>query len=433
MSPEAWSDLTVSRIRAHIEALPDLDEPMLCALEADHRAGVRAIAARARARRKTEARERARLQTMCALENTLRARGFIHIAGIDEAGRGPLAGPVVAAAVILPPNALITGLNDSKALSAQRRETLFDDIHKTATCVAVAQAEAGEIDRINIRNATHLAMRRAIEALAIKPDKVLVDGNALPESPFPEQAVIGGDRSSLSIAAASIIAKVTRDRLMLTYDRQFPAYGFAKHKGYGSAEHLNALQQHGPSPIHRLSFGGVPAPEVTRSEDFAIFAEGIQTAQNPAQLEAIGQSIAQAGSQMQPGETLALRDLYRQRSQALLRTGPTGERLASEHLKNKGFAILETRFRAAGGEIDLIARKDQVLAFVEVKTAGTDLFGPPESWVTPQKQAQIIRVARAYLHRHPNTSGARFDVIAIRLSGEQVDIRHIEGAFSAPG
>jgi ribonuclease HII len=428
------SQLTVSQIHSQLNQISPLPEMVLTALEADPRAGVRALAHRARMRHKKQEQERARLERMLVFENNLRTRGFAHIAGVDEAGRGPLAGPVVAAAVILPPHTFIEGLNDSKTLSEQRREALFTEIQKIALSFSVAQASPEEIDHLNIRNATHLAMRRALETLSIKPDRVLIDGNALPESPFVELAIVGGDQKSLSIAAASVLAKVTRDRLMVAYDLEFPEYGFAKHKGYGSADHLLALKKHGPCVIHRKTFGGVLEGTSVRSEDFEIFAEGIQTAQSPDQLEAIGQSIASIKSVLPKTELDTLRQFYQKRRHVLDQSGPKGERMAAAYLRQNGYSLLEIRFRAAGAEIDIIANKSGILAFVEVKTASTPHFGCPETWVTPQKQKQIIRVAKAYLQKHPHPDTVlRFDVIAIQNQEGHERINHIKNAFVLPG
>jgi ribonuclease HII len=176
------------------------------------------------------------------------------IAGVDEAGRGPLAGPVVAAAVILDELHPIKGLADSKKLTALQRDRLFDEIRGKALCFAVAQASVQEIDEINILQATLLAMRRAVEGLRLPPKLVLVDGNRLPVLPMRAEAIVQGDDKVAAISAASILAKVTRDRWCLELDHQHPAYGFAKHKGYGTAEHLAALQAHGPCVLHRASF-----------------------------------------------------------------------------------------------------------------------------------------------------------------------------------
>lgn len=190
--------------------------------------------------------------------------GFHHVAGIDEAGRGPLAGPVVAAAVILRPNQTISGVNDSKKLSERRREVLYDLIMGEALTVGIGTADAATIDEINILQATRQAMLSAVQSLLPQPDCLLIDGITTIASFLPQTTIKQGDSRSASIAAASIIAKVTRDRLMLQYDQQFPDYGFARHKGYGSIQHLNALQQHGPCPIHRLTFAGVNPSKVQK-------------------------------------------------------------------------------------------------------------------------------------------------------------------------
>ena len=176
------------------------------------------------------------------------------VAGVDEAGRGPLAGPVVAAAVILDQRQPIKGLADSKKLTALRREKLFDEIRAKALCCSIAQASVEEIDRLNILQATLLAMRRAVEGLRLKPNKVLVDGNRLPDIGLPAQAIVGGDALVPAISAASILAKVQRDRRCRELDQLYPQYGFAKHKGYGTAAHLAALRAHGPCAEHRISF-----------------------------------------------------------------------------------------------------------------------------------------------------------------------------------
>lgn len=192
-----------------------------------------------------------------SFERQASRRGFCRVAGIDEAGRGPLAGPVVAAAVILRPDQDITGVNDSKKLSEHRRELLFDLIMDQALAVGIGSVDAATIDAINILQATRQAMLTAIQSLQPQPDCLLIDGITTIASTLPQTTIKQGDSRSASIAAASIIAKVTRDRLMIQYDQQFPEYGFARHKGYGSALHLKALQQHGPCPIHRLTFAGV--------------------------------------------------------------------------------------------------------------------------------------------------------------------------------
>jgi ribonuclease HII len=190
-------------------------------------------------------------------EALARRQGYRHIAGIDEAGRGPLAGPVVAAAVILPAGFSLDGLDDSKKLSPSRRDSLFVEIQERALAIGVGRADHELIDRINILQATLDAMRQAVENLPSLPDFLLIDGISSIHLNIPQKTIKKGDSLSASIAAASIIAKVTRDRLMSLYDTQYPGYGFAGHKGYGSASHLAAIAKLGPSPIHRLSFRGV--------------------------------------------------------------------------------------------------------------------------------------------------------------------------------
>lgn len=179
------------------------------------------------------------------------------VAGVDEAGRGPLAGPVVAAAVILDDHKPIKGLADSKRLTALRREKLFDEIRAKALCCSVALATVEEIDRLNILQATMLAMRRAVKGLRLKPAKVLVDGNRLPVLDVVAEAIVSGDALVPAISAASILAKVTRDRMLDELHAQHPLYGFDRHKGYGTAQHLAALREHGPLPEHRRSFAPV--------------------------------------------------------------------------------------------------------------------------------------------------------------------------------
>ncbi len=190
-------------------------------------------------------------------EKTAYSSGFTSVAGIDEAGRGPLAGPVTAAAVILPFGLYINGVDDSKKLTPEKRDTLYEVIMRQALSVGVGIISPAEIDRINILQATRLAMRTAVNNLSIRPDCLLIDGITTIDSTVRQKTIKKGDSLSLSIAAASIIAKVTRDRLMVEMDTKYPGYGFSGHKGYGSASHMDAIKRLGPSPIHRLTFRGV--------------------------------------------------------------------------------------------------------------------------------------------------------------------------------
>lgn len=188
-------------------------------------------------------------------ESALHARGLARIAGVDEAGRGPLAGPVAAAAIVLPRGFICPGLDDSKKLSPAKRETIYETLTGNPDIVwSVALADAAEIDQLNILRATHLAMRRAALALSPIPDHCLIDGLPVRDFPIPHDALVKGDGRSLSIAAASVIAKVTRDRIMRELDAEFPQFGFARHQGYGTKEHLEALRIHGPCRHHRRSF-----------------------------------------------------------------------------------------------------------------------------------------------------------------------------------
>lgn len=187
-------------------------------------------------------------------ENKKYAQGYTAVCGCDEAGRGPLCGSVVAAAVILPVDAVIPGLDDSKKLTEKKREKLFDEITKTAVAYAIAEATPEEIDEINILNASMLAMRRAVEQLNVPADCALIDGNCSRGFNIPTETIVKGDSKSYSIAAASILAKVTRDRQCIELDRDYPEYGIAKHKGYPTKDHMDAVRKHGPSPIHRKTF-----------------------------------------------------------------------------------------------------------------------------------------------------------------------------------
>lgn len=220
--------------------------------EEDERAGVRQLIVRFKKQEEKLKNERARLEQMQQYEREYKE--YSCICGIDEVGRGPLAGPVVAGAVILPKNCEILYLNDSKKLSAKKREELYDEIMDKAIAVGVGMASPARIDEINILQATYEAMRFAIQDLKTAPDILLNDAVTIPGVTIRQVPIIKGDAKSVSIAAASIIAKVTRDRLMVEYDKMMPEYGFAGNKGYGSAAHIEALKKYGPTPIHRSTF-----------------------------------------------------------------------------------------------------------------------------------------------------------------------------------
>lgn len=222
--------------------------------EADERGGVQALVTKAHKRMEALEKEIARTELMKQYEKEYESYGYV--CGIDEVGRGPLAGPVVAGAVILPKDCKILYLNDSKQLTAKKREELYDVIMKEAVSVGLGYASYERIDEINILQATYEAMREAISKLSVQPDILLNDAVTIPKVEIKQVPIINGDAKSVSIAAASIVAKVTRDRMMVKYDELYPEYHFAENKGYGSAAHIEALKKYGPTPIHRRSFIG---------------------------------------------------------------------------------------------------------------------------------------------------------------------------------
>lgn len=226
-------------------------------LEVDSRRGARALAAKLQARSAADQAEAERLRRLWRYEERLRSEGFLAIAGVDEAGVGPLAGPVVAGAVILPASYRLPDLDDSKRLSAAKREDLARRIQDEAVSWAVGLVDVAEIDQLNIYHAGLEAMRRAVEGLAVKPDYLLVDARTVPACRTPQEGIVRGDALSASIAAASIIAKTTRDALMVELDACYPGYGLAIHKGYPTAAHLRAIRERGVLPIHRRSFAPV--------------------------------------------------------------------------------------------------------------------------------------------------------------------------------
>ncbi|RFE02219.1 ribonuclease HII [Streptococcus parauberis] len=248
--------LTIKDIKSQLEAINDLTDPLFATFDTDSRAGVK---------KASEARKRAiqamldedqRLENMLRYEKSLYAQGYQAIAGIDEVGRGPLAGPVVAACVILPKNCKITGLNDSKKIPKSKHEMIYNLVIEKAIAVGIGLMTNEVIDEVNIYQATKLAMQAAINNLEgdnLTPDFLLIDAMKL-ENSIPQKSIIKGDANSLSIAAASIVAKVTRDRLMVDYDKAYPGYDFAKNAGYGTKNHLEGLRKLGVTEIHRRTF-----------------------------------------------------------------------------------------------------------------------------------------------------------------------------------
>lgn len=246
-------DRRIGEIKDELKAAAVSELPLFVeTYRTDGRSGVQALVERARKQLAAIEQEKRRTEAIKAYEKEYADCGYI--CGIDEVGRGPLAGPVVAGAVILPVDCQILYLNDSKQLSAKKREELYEVIMREAVAVGIGSASHERIDQINILQATYEAMREAISNLHIKPDILLNDAVTIPQVAIRQVPIIKGDAKSISIAAASIVAKVTRDRLMTAYDRQYPQYHFADNKGYGAAAHLEALRQYGPTPIHRRSF-----------------------------------------------------------------------------------------------------------------------------------------------------------------------------------
>ena len=249
-----WEAMSISRIKTEVEALNEEARLLACAeLMNDPRKGVVAFAQKTLRAHERVVHERARLEELWRFENEAYAQGYRAIVGTDEVGRGPLAGPVVAAAVVLPRGVEILGINDSKKLSEKRREALAEEIKAKALAYKIAEISPAEIDRVNILHAAERAMKEAVEALPFG-DYLLVDGQNQLDVRLPVRNLIGGDSISISIAAASIIAKVYRDHLMVQLDSVYPQYNFAQNKGYGTADHYAALQKYGPSPVHRRSF-----------------------------------------------------------------------------------------------------------------------------------------------------------------------------------
>lgn len=315
--------------------------------------------------------------------------GYARVAGLDEAGRGPLAGPVVAACVLLPLGISLDGVADSKTLTPSARVSAFDAIRATALAIGIGKAEAAEIDSLNVLRATHLAMCRAYEACEPRPDFVLVDGLPVPSLPIRHQAIVKGDVTSMSIAAASVVAKVTRDRIMEQLDCDHPDYGFAQHKGYPTPEHLAALQRLGPSPEHRRSFEPVR--------------------------RVLGQTTF-----FPQGETMPTL------------SGARGEALARLYLERIGHRIMETDYRCGRYQIDIVSLDDDTLVFVEVKTSSTYIADRSTDIVSHPQRRRIAQAARAFLANYGGTyRECRFDVIEVKLSGKAPRILHHKGAFDA--
>lgn len=304
------------------------------------------------------------------------------LCGVDEAGRGPLAGPVVAAAVVLKPDAeaFISEVNDSKKISEKKREKLYDKIIENSLYHAVGVVDVDYIEKYNILQATFLAMKKAVEQIKVEPELVLVDGNRLPDLKVRSEFVIKGDSKSASIAAASIVAKVTRDRMMVEFHEKYPNYGFDRHKGYGTKEHYSNIIKYGVTPIHRMSF-----------------------------LKKIREKISTVQSI----------------------NGQLGEKITYEWLKRNNYNVIAKNYKSEYGEIDLIAVKDNYICFVEVKLRSENCGYSPRESVNLAKQKKIIKTAISFLKKHPCEYQPRFDVSEVmkKTTGD-FKIEYIEDAFS---
>ena len=275
-------------------------------LRRDRRQAARQLHDVLRRRQERERGERLRLDAMLNFERVLWRSGVTRIAGVDEVGVGPLAGPVVAAAVVFPPGAEIAGIDDSKRLDPERREALSEEI-RAAAAVGIGVAEVAEIDRLNVYHAGCLAMRRAVEALSEPPQHILLDARELPEVPIPQNRFDKGDGIDFSIAAASIVAKTHRDALMARLDRRYPEYGFARHKGYGTKEHQEAIREHGPCEIHRMSFQFIHELCGALSELFYELRDRLGRVETRRELAAFEEALPRHRESLTEGEYRKLR------------------------------------------------------------------------------------------------------------------------------
>ena len=349
--------------------------------EEDSRKGVQTALVSFRKKYEKHQQELARLEEILTYERGLWEAGYDLVAGIDEVGRGPLAGPVVAAAVILPKECKIEGVNDSKKLSAKKREELYDIILEKAVSYGIGVVSNERIDEINILQATYEAMREALSQLKPKAEYILADAVTIPMVSTPQRGIIKGDAKSMSIGAASIVAKVYRDRMMEAYEEVYPGYGFASNKGYGAAEHIEGIRKQGITPIHRKTFVKNFLP--------------------------------------QDGDTATDK-------------GHRGEVLAAKQMEKMGYEILERNFHALKGEIDIIAKKDNVIVFTEVKYRKNEKMGTPAEAVNHWKQQHIIRAAKAYIAQKCLMEMGydfRFDVAEVLTSEGKTYFRYTEDAF----
>jgi ribonuclease HII len=303
-----FSDLSIEEIREQIlQGNQPITAHFLNKLGRDPRQGVRKISEFLKKRYERERAERLRILNMLNFERVLWKSGIRSVAGVDEVGVGPLAGPVVAAAVIFPPGTELAGVDDSKQLEPEQRVKLAAAIRQSATAIGVGLAEVSEIDHLNIYHAALLAMRRAIEALSLKPEHLLIDARVIPGIAIPQNSFNKGDGINFSIAAASIIAKTHRDRLMEELEKTYPGYGFAQHKGYGTSEHQNAIRGLGPCPIHRLSYPFIRELCGEFSELFYTLKQQLQEVDSAAALHTFEKQLRERWSELDEKEQRKVR------------------------------------------------------------------------------------------------------------------------------
>lgn len=370
--------LTIPEIKKQLAQTPsEKRRELLQALCTDERKGVQTLIKQYEELDKRQKEEEQRLFQLSSRERELHQMGYKMVAGIDEVGRGPLAGPVMAAAVILPPGFLLPGVNDSKQLSPKLREELACEIKKEAIAYGIGLISPEEIDRVNIGNASLHAMEKAVEQLPVTPEYLLVDAFRLPHVTIPQEGIIKGDEKSISIAAASIVAKVERDRLMEQWHHWYPEYGFDQHKGYGSRAHIAAIGEYGLCPIHRRSFV---------------------------------KNIVGLQSNKQKGDW--------------------GETFCAEELIRQGYQISERNYHGKNGEIDMIATKDGYTVFIEVKLRTSSFFGEPAEAVNGQKMKKIWLTAQEYLQeKELYDTNVRFDVAEVKEVNGRLQCSILKNAF----
>ncbi|MFC1628093.1 ribonuclease HII [Gemmatimonadota bacterium] len=344
---------------------------LILALESDARAGAKNLAQRAQKQDEKARRREARWRAFCDPERRILEKGFCRVAGVDEAGRGPLAGPVYAAAVILPTDFVHHKLDDSKRMTPQARQNAYGEITAAAISFGTGIASVDEIDRHNILGAVHLAVERALKALEPSADFALVDGLPLASCPVPHLAIVKGDSRSRAIAAASVIAKVERDARMVELDAEYPGYGFAAHKGYGTAQHMEALARLGQSPVHRRSF-------------------------------------------IHTGDQVEL--MPRDDRESSWEWGKRAEEMVAREYAESGYQIEFRRWRGGGGEIDLVCRRGDELIIVEIKASRSSFAGSPLGWLDRGQRRRLRSAATELLRQMADDSRPvqiRFDLAAV--------------------